>query len=274
MRKPWQRLLWLKQAYPDNYTDPAFLNEVAQLQEALSKPQKTSSYAQVVIDFSLFYHRILNTGLMYVAFTLLHFYHFDPTYFTIGLTSFAFLIAIVYHYITVQIKSSLIIIFTMLILSPVLKSLSKTTSSDSIWTISCWLTAFYVLSIFLHTDSITSTNILVANVAVLASRLESTTDVFCFLLICIEINILLPYVEQSLLARNYNLIYVISFCLDNLIAYYFVARCLGWYYVFIFGVSAITFVLVLPRYFIYWQRNYYKSDPFLCRWDAKKSILD
>lgn len=274
MKEPWKRLLWLRQDYPDNYTDPAFSKEVAELKKALSAPQETSTYARVVIDFLQFYHRILNTGLMYVTFTLLYHYWYDPIHFTATLTSLAFVIAILYHYTSVQIKSSLIIIFTMLILSPVLKSLSRTTSSDSIWTISSWLTALYMLSIFLGTGQILSTNILVANVAVLASRFDSTVDVFCFLLICIELNILLPYVEQSLLSRKQHLLYAFSFLANNIIVYYFVATFLGWLYALILAASAVTFLFVLPRYFLYWQRNYYKSDPFLSKWDAKKPILD
>ncbi|SCU94969.1 LANO_0E08834g1_1 [Lachancea nothofagi CBS 11611] len=274
MKQRWNRLLWLKQDYPDNYTDPDFLDEVLELRKVQSSPRSTSSYCKVVRDFLLFYHRVMNTGLMYVTFALLNHYRLDPIYFTGALTCLAFIVAVLFHHAAVPVKSPLIIIFTMLVLSPVLKSLSRTMSSDSIWTISCWLTACYILSIFLHTESIVSTNILVSNVAVLASRLQSTTDVFCFLLICMELNVLLPYLEKSLRARHFHTCYAIAFMANNAVVYYFITSCRGWMYTIIFASSSLSFVFGLPRYFIYWQQNYYKGGELLSKWDAKTPILD
>ncbi|SCV03103.1 LAME_0H07734g1_1 [Lachancea meyersii CBS 8951] len=274
MKQRWQRLLWLKQDFPDNHTDPDFLREVSELRNVQLNPSSTSSYSRVVGDFLLFYHRALNTGLMYITFTLLYYYRCDPVYITGALTSLAFLASVLFHRATVSLKSPLIIIFSMLVLSPVLKSLSRTTSSDSIWTISCWLTLFYVASVSLQSQSIVSTNLLVANVAVLASRLSSTTDVFCFLLICIELNVLLPYFERSLLDRKLFTTYGTTFLINNAVVYYFVTQFLGWIYTTVFAFSAVTFVFGLPRYFIYWQKHYYKNGPLLSRWDARRPVLD
>ncbi|CEP61909.1 phosphatidylinositol N-acetylglucosaminyltransferase LALA0_S04e03422g [Lachancea lanzarotensis] len=275
MEPRWKRLLWLKQEFPDNHTDPEFLREVSQLQKVEQIARKpSSSYQQVVIDFLLLYHRVLNTGLMYVTFTLLYYYRCDPMYFTGSLTCLSFLAATLFHYARMSLKSPLIIIFSMLVLSPVLKSLSRTTSSDSIWTISGWLTLFYVTSVSVRSQSIVSTNLLVANVAVLGSRLNSTTDVFCFLLICIELNVLLPYFERSLLERKLFIIYGATFVANSVVVYYFVALCLGWIYTTVFAFSSLTFVFGLPRYFLYWQDHYCKNEPLLSRWDAKRPILD
>lgn len=43
------------------------------------------------------------------------------------------------------VKSAILILFTILALSPVLKSLTQSTSSDSIWVLACWLTLANVL---------------------------------------------------------------------------------------------------------------------------------
>ncbi|SCU88055.1 LAFA_0E10440g1_1 [Lachancea sp. 'fantastica'] len=275
MEQRWQRLLWLKQEYPDNHTDPNFLREVSDLQKIQNHTSSSyTSYGQVVIDFLLFYHRVLNTGLMYVTFTLLYYYRCDPMYFTGSLTCLSFLAATLFHYARMSLKSPLIIIFSMLVLSPVLKSLSRTSSSDSIWTISGWLTLFYVTSVSVRSQSIVSTNLLVANVAVLGSRLNSTTDVFCFLLICIELNVLLPYFERSLLERRLFISYGAAFVINSAVVYYFVTLCLGWIYTTVFAFSSIMFVFGLPRYFVYWQDHYCQNDPLLSRWDAKRPVLD
>ncbi|SCW03603.1 LAFE_0G14114g1_1 [Lachancea fermentati] len=274
MRHPWQRLLWLKQNYPDNYTDPAFLRELENFKKNQLKPHITSSYAQVAFDFLLFYHRLLNTALTYVIFSLFYYYHYDPFILTGSLTTLAFIIASCPWFRTIEFKSSLIIIFTMLTLSPVLKSLSRTTSSDSIWTLSCWLTVFYLLSVYLQESSIISTNLLVANVAVLSSRLNSTTDVFCFVLICIEVNILLPYFEHNLLMRKLYVPCMVSFLMNNVVIYSFVTYSMGWKYTTLLIFFTVIFVVVLPRYFILWQRWYHRGDELLGTWDAKKPVLD
>ncbi|SCU84908.1 LADA_0D04566g1_1 [Lachancea dasiensis] len=274
MKQPWERLLWLKQDYPDNYTDPTFLREVSALRKVQSGPRSTSSYWKVVKDFLLFYHRILNIGLMYVVFALLYLSDLDPIFLTAVLTLSAFIVALARHQITLSFKSPLIIMFCILVLSPVLKSLSQTTSSDSIWTISCWLTALYAVAIFLHLESIVSTNLLVSNVAVLSSRLTSTTHVFCFLLISIELNVLLPQIERLLLARELNTCYAIAFLANNAVVYYFINTFLGWMYTTIIAFSALTLIFGLPRYFLYWQQHYAKSNALLSKWDAMEPILE
>lgn len=274
MTGPWKRLLWLKQPYPDTYTDPSFLANLSRLRGYQKLPRETSSYSQVALDFLKFYHRLLNTSLFYVIFSCFYQYHYSPIPFTALLTLLAFVVSFFFKNRSVQLKSSIIIIFTMLTLSPVLKSLSSTTSSDSIWTLSCWLTVIYVLAVSTTSSSIVPTNLLLANVIVLASRLDTTTEVFCFLLICVEINILLPNLESWCIKKGYNWLYAISFFLNHLVVYCFVTYALGWTYTLTLIIMAFAFVVVSPRYFIYWQRHYYKGDKMLSDWDAKIPILE
>jgi phosphatidylinositol glycan class C protein len=104
-------------------------------------------------------------------------------------------------------KSALLIYFTLLGLSPILKSLTRSTSSDSIWTISL---ALFTINIFFfdygsHAPSQSSTSggnknmpaSLSTNAAlmastVLASRLPSTGQVFSLTLFSIEVFGLFP----------------------------------------------------------------------------------
>jgi phosphatidylinositol N-acetylglucosaminyltransferase subunit C len=99
------------------------------------------------------------------------------------------------------IKSAVLIYFTLLGLSPILKSLTRSTSSDSIWAIAFWLLA---INIFFCDYSGTwvgvtkfpiaslSTNAALMASTVLASRLPSTGQVFSLTLFSIEVFGLFP----------------------------------------------------------------------------------
>ncbi|ODH45731.1 hypothetical protein GX48_08197 [Paracoccidioides brasiliensis] len=117
-------------------------------------------------------------------------------------------------------KSALLIFCALLGLSPILKSLTKSTTSDSIWAMSCWL---MVINIFFFDYSSNgsgsgtgassetgataakfpaslSTNAAVMASTVLASRLKSTTHVFSLTLFSIEVFGLFPVFRRHLRA--------------------------------------------------------------------------
>lgn len=68
---PWKRLLWLKQEYPDNYTDPSFIElRIRQENESSKKSNRKLSEAacsQIRLDFISFYQTVLT----HPSFTLL-----------------------------------------------------------------------------------------------------------------------------------------------------------------------------------------------------------
>ena len=110
------------------------------------------------------------------------------------------------------------------------------------------------------------TNILLANVAMLSSRLPTTTHVFCFLLICIEINIILP----KLLDISKFTVSLVS----NLIVYTYINISWGVSTMIIFGIFTIIFTNILPRVFWYWETHYKcKTPEILSLWDTKTPIL-
>ncbi|KAI1114678.1 phosphatidylinositol N-acetylglucosaminyltransferase-domain-containing protein [Nemania sp. NC0429] len=96
------------------------------------------------------------------------------------------------------IKSAVLIYFTLLGLSPILKSLTRSTSSDSIWAMSFWLLAinifFYDYSggVGVKFPASLSTNAALMASTVLASRLPSTGQVFSLTLFSIEVFGLFP----------------------------------------------------------------------------------
>ena len=101
-------------------------------------------------------------------------------------------------------KSAILIYCSVLGLSPILKSLTKSTSSDSIWALSSWL---IVLNVFTFDygagpaakfPASLSTNAALMASTVLASRLPTTTHVFSLTLFSIEVFGLFPVFRRHL----------------------------------------------------------------------------
>ncbi|GMM57503.1 phosphatidylinositol N-acetylglucosaminyltransferase [Maudiozyma humilis] len=297
--EPWTRLLWIKQQYPDNYTDPKFLEFMETMKKKREGPPRIEyDYDQIRKDIMKFYNIFLNSCFIYIVFTFIYYYNYNAIHLAGLITILTMLVST--HRdkelrSLLNVKSSLIIVFMLLTLSPVLKSLSKSTASDSIWTVSFWLNILYILtcatsslspslhkedsakqqaSVFYdindHTNNKPSnlaTNLLLANVAMLASRLETTTDVFCFLLICIQVNIILP--------RIINISHVKVATLSSMLVYLFVGVSIGYRATIIFLTSSVSYILCMPRLFHYWQMNYRRRDyEILDLWDPRTPVVD
>ncbi|KAJ5886659.1 uncharacterized protein N7473_009333 [Penicillium subrubescens] len=106
------------------------------------------------------------------------------------------------------VKSAFLIYFSLLGLSPILKSLTKSTASDSIWALSCWLLIMNIFSFDYGSGegagattkfpASLSTNAAVMASTVLASRLPSTTHVFSLMLFSMEVFGLFPIFRRQL----------------------------------------------------------------------------
>ncbi|KAK5117513.1 hypothetical protein LTR85_008898 [Meristemomyces frigidus] len=101
-------------------------------------------------------------------------------------------------------KSAILIYCSLLGLSPILKSLTQSTSSDSIWALSTWL---MLLNLFTFDygagpeskfPASLSTNAALMASTVLASRLENTMHVFSLTLFSIEVFGLFPVFRRHL----------------------------------------------------------------------------
>jgi phosphatidylinositol glycan class C protein len=106
------------------------------------------------------------------------------------------------------VKSAALIYCALLGLSPILKSLTKSTASDSIWALSCWLMIINIFSFDYGSGesgmdatkfpASLSTNAALMASTVLASRLPSTTHVFSLTLFSIEVFGLFPVFRRHL----------------------------------------------------------------------------
>jgi len=102
------------------------------------------------------------------------------------------------------VKSAILIYCALLGLSPILKSLTKSTTSDSIWAMSSWLILINVAffdyggGVGAKFPASLSTNAALLASTVLASRLSSTTHVFSLTLFSIEVFGLFPVFRRHL----------------------------------------------------------------------------
>ncbi|OAA75435.1 phosphatidylinositol:UDP-GlcNAc transferase PIG-C [Akanthomyces lecanii RCEF 1005] len=108
------------------------------------------------------------------------------------------------------IKSAMLIYSTLLGLSPILKSLTKSTSSDSIWAMSFWLLAINIF-FFDYSGGVgakfpasLSTNAALMASTVLASRLPDTTQVFSLTLFSIQVFGLFPVFRRHVRHRSWK----------------------------------------------------------------------
>ncbi|KAK2597303.1 glycosylphosphatidylinositol anchor biosynthesis [Conoideocrella luteorostrata] len=108
------------------------------------------------------------------------------------------------------IKSALLIYSTLLGLSPILKSLTRSTSSDSIWAMSFWLLAINIF-FFDYSGGVgakfpasLSTNAALMASTVLASRLLQTNQVFSLTLFSIEVFGLYPVFRRHVRHRSWR----------------------------------------------------------------------
>ncbi|EDK44949.1 conserved hypothetical protein [Lodderomyces elongisporus NRRL YB-4239] len=279
-KPPWRKLLYLKQPYADNYTDTSFLSQLKR-----NTTVAKYSYRHLVNDFMLIVFYISCILIVILVFVGIYANKWDPMSPTMASTIIilpSFLALRLYNasathslYISFNIKSYLLITFMLLIASPILKSLTKSTSSDSIWAISSMLcvanTLFYEYSAVQVYKPIISTNISLSNAIVLASRLNTTMDVFLFILFAIQINILLPLLDASLRSnmklRNFHYFVmgttfvVVNVCIWQLLNYQFLIYWLS---------TTLIILLLMPAYFLSLQR--YKNE-LQGPWDIAKPKL-
>ncbi|CCE82663.1 Piso0_002399 [Millerozyma farinosa CBS 7064] len=306
-RKPWKKLLYLKQAYPDNYTSETFLSQMKR-----NSSVTNYSYWKLVQDFALIVLHLSNILLVVLLFMGIYLYSWNASVPTVVGSCLSIAGFIVRDRIanvpktastvardgtvadgkdvlvrppmsmktrqTPKLKSFFLLMFMLLVLTPVLSSLTKSTSSDSIWALCFILCVCNVIfhdygmnTANEHYSPIISTNISFANAIVLASRLVSTRPVFCFTLLAVQINVLLPIFDYSLRKhypkRHFHTILMITMLaiVHVLIVKLFTIKLLlAWI------TMQVSIAFFLPAYFLFLQK--YKNE-LQGPWDPAKPII-
>ncbi|GAM90362.1 hypothetical protein ANO11243_084050 [Dothideomycetidae sp. 11243] len=233
-RNAWKKLLWVKQAYPDNYTDE--LQFLSHLQR--NPTLRPYEFWPLVADSTIIVQHVASVIIFICCFVGIFQERVSPvsvvSWATIGTVlgwvardwwigrhpNGAPTFATYSHYPPYEgrtsrfsprnqerlatAKSAVLIYCALLGLSPILKSLTKSTSPDSIWAMSSWLIAINVFTFDYGAGpeakfpAPLSTNAALMASTVLASRLPSTTHVFSLTLFSIEVFGLFPVFRRLL----------------------------------------------------------------------------
>lgn len=269
----WKKLLYLRQPYPDNYTDTSFLDQLRR-----NTTVAKYSYLKLVHDFSLVAFYGLLLLLVNVNFSAIYMNLWNahvPTFLSSTASLILMCLDAPYNARKRPFMLYMIICMLLLVFSPVLRSLTQSTSLDSIWALllilTCLTTVFHDYSIDLDADyhNITSTNMSFANAIVLASRLSSSMSVFSFLVFSIEISVLVPIIDFHLRKRLHYCHLVALAVLFNTVAW-MIYRVHGPIFVVSYAAGIVVILICLPMYFIFLQR--YKNE-LQGPWDIAKPVL-
>lgn len=277
---PWKKLLYLPQDYPDNYTDKSFLSQLRR-----NTTVAKYSYATLADDFSLVAMHIAGLVIVQLVFTRIYAGSLSatvPAVICSGISAVGYALLSLHGTTGTSLRPFIVIMIVLLILSPVLRSLTQSTSLDSIWALSFILcvanTITHDYDMYPSAKAmerrqyrpILSTNVALLNAIVLASRLRTTSQVFCFVLFAVELGILLPWFDVSARRKGMNRVHRVTFCTVGLSATYLVGAfdymVLG---VWLVGVCGISFGL--PAYYLFLQR--YK-DELQGPWDMAKPVIN
>ena len=255
----WQKNLYKNYGLPDNYTDHSFLEELRKN----VKPNNITTVLAISLGASVSIQLSIVT-LFVIIFIWLNNEWTAPKTILVLSIFFAILGYILYtlsvsnltEKLSKDLRTALIFFAFGYILSPVLKTLTETVSTDTIYAMTIFM--FFVHLIFGKygspqislSDSLSITSSIFGSL-MLASRLATPLHAFALLTVAVQCFVLLPF-----LLRKINDKVVISITLAFTTLYFLSQVSLTISYVFIAATVFIHFIC--PLWYIRWQK--YKEN--------------
>ncbi|KIJ25751.1 hypothetical protein M422DRAFT_236826 [Sphaerobolus stellatus SS14] len=216
----WEKVLWKRQPYPDNYVPESFLSELRR-----NTNFSPYTYSAVILASCMIAQHLSALFIFLAVFARLYNETLDPRL-LVGLTICCNLLGYILGELlesqsqtsrvetrAKMLKSIIFIVVALVILSPGLRTLTAATSSDSIWAISACL---FILNTLLadyeatppdklYTTRLSSASVISINAAVfssvvLASRLSTNNAVFALTLFSFHLFALFPFIRLRLQA--------------------------------------------------------------------------
>lgn len=275
-KQPWRKILYGNKDYPDNYTDPQFLND---LQKNINV--QVFEYSEAVLGATKLTHQL---SLIVVFLLIFHNFHAEHLYVSAealllivsALCVLGYLVFIVLHgprctndetfsYVQTirdDLKTVACVIIIGFILSPMLHTLAKSISTDTIYTITFFVFLLHIMCYDYGMPAALVSRAISLNAAIfgticLASRLSTSLDAFAFLLIAVTLFAIYPCMVRVIEQREnigLRLIPVVVFS---------TASCLGLWVIspilFLINVMVLVFCgLIYPVLFCYAQK--YKNN--------------
>lgn len=205
--KPWKKILYENQGYPDTYTDKTFLRDL----------RKNISYREVKYSEAFISTLVVQQEVCAVTgFVIIYVYLYngwvDPNFVFYTSTILTTLGLIAHRIFTEKtfrnrlnqdIRTVLIFLVFGHLFSPVLHTLTDTISTDSIYTMTFFMMFIHLLfsdygfPVAIVSNSISLSAAVFGSVC-LASRLSSAYHAFVLLTVAIEFFVLFPYIRQKI----------------------------------------------------------------------------
>ncbi|KAI8325874.1 phosphatidylinositol N-acetylglucosaminyltransferase [Martensiomyces pterosporus] len=283
-RRPWRKLLYIKQEYPDDYVDDTFLMELQKntnvrmydystvvMQTAVVTQHISSIMVFIAVFIHLYRGSLTGKALLWCSsiFTVLGFVFWDilnmylrtPEQRVVRLN---------------LIKGAVFFALLLFGLSPILRTLTEDTSSDTIWAMT--VIFFFVNLAFHDYSSGNLTNIrfpgsVSLNAAVLAgvllaSRLDSNLCVFAFLSFALKWFALFPIFRRYLkrISAAASMATTLVLALVAAVMFFYISRAIAMLHVF----STLFITFGCPLWLIWVQR--YKNE-IHGPWDEARPIV-
>ncbi|XP_050549066.1 phosphatidylinositol N-acetylglucosaminyltransferase subunit C [Daktulosphaira vitifoliae] len=189
--RPWQKNLYSNEEYPDNYTDKSFLEELKKNLHV----RKLTLY-EAILGASLITQRLCVVILFALSFYTLNNNLASPLFLLIIFSTFNFIMYLVHYenYKTIPFwlfKSTIAFILSGYILSPVLKTLTETISTDTIYATTTFMLCIHLIFFDYGVSAVIVSTSLSLNAALfgsicLCSRLPSAFHVFVLISIAVQ----------------------------------------------------------------------------------------
>ncbi|KAI8049819.1 phosphatidylinositol N-acetylglucosaminyltransferase subunit C [Gilbertella persicaria] len=254
---PWQKLLWVKQNYPDNYVDDTFLDE---LQRNVNV--RTYDYWTMVYESGIITQHISSVVIFIAVFIYLQDHSLSGNH-LIWTGSFLTGVGYIFWDLRIRnmnelkrqrvVKSAFFFFITLLGLSPILKTLTSQISDDTIYalTVCCFLAniLFHDYTTQVKIPGSLSTNAAIFASVLLASRLDTNVDVFAFLSFAVEWFSLFP-----IFRRQSKISLTVTMLLACVLLFIRISKAVVFLYML--GFCFLTFVC--PYWLIFIQK--YKNE--------------
>ncbi|KAL1490160.1 hypothetical protein ABEB36_012899 [Hypothenemus hampei] len=204
-KAPWEKILYKKQDYPDNYTDPTiFLKDLKK-----NVYFKEVTFLETCLGATL----LLQECCFVILFTLIYWYMVnkwvDPSFILYSSCGINFIGFVFYrhkqfkHRLGYDIRTTLTFIAFGQLFSPVLHTLTDTISTDTIYTMAFLMMIVhliffdYEIPAAIVSRSLSTSAAMFASIC-LASRLSSASEVFVFVTVATQIFVLSPSLRKLL----------------------------------------------------------------------------
>ncbi|XP_054724061.1 phosphatidylinositol N-acetylglucosaminyltransferase subunit C-like [Uloborus diversus] len=270
MTKKWQKILYDKQGVPDNYVDPTFLSDLKK-----NVNLRKYSMSEAVIGVLPVTHEICCTVLFVLTFIFLK-EEISSIFGTVGGVLLLLLVSNLLHLPFANIstiklgqlkfmdftKSCVIFLGFGYIFSPILKDLTKTVSTDTIYAMTSLMLIVHVFfqdygaEAAIVSSSLSVNSALFAAVC-LSSRLPTVFHTFALVILAVKIFVLLPLFRRAFKESNISMFLntVMLFITDLVILVY-----LSLFYAILFTVLCFVINILCPSLFVYCQK--YKDNIF------------